>query len=70
VITDAAVEHLKPARKLKTLNLEGNQNISDACLKHLEGIKALQTLHLRGAQVTDIGVAAFKKARPDVRVER
>lgn len=70
VITDAAVEHLKPARKLKTLNLEGNQNISDACLKHLEGIKSLQTLHLRGAQVTDIGVAAFKKARPDVRVER
>lgn len=70
VITDDALRHLQPARKLKTLNLEGNKNISDAALKHIEGIKSLQTLVLRGSTVTDPGVAAFKKARPDVKVEK
>ncbi len=70
VITDAAFEYLKTARKLKYLNLEGNKNITDAALKHIEAIKPLQLLTSRGSNVTDLGLAAFKKARPEVKVEK
>jgi Leucine Rich repeat len=69
-VTDAALEHLKGAKKLKHLNLEGNKNITDAALKHIEAIKTLQLVTLRRCNVTDAGVAAFKKARPEVKVER
>lgn len=69
-VTDAALEHLKGAKKLKFLNLAENKNITDAALKPIEAIKSLQLLTLRGTNVTDAGVAAFKKARPEVKVER
>lgn len=43
--------------------------IGDDGLKHLPAIPKLKRLVLAGTDVTDAGVADFKKARPDVRVE-
>lgn len=41
---------------------------NDAGLQKLESMKSLRHLQVRSSQVTDAGLAAFKKARPDVKV--
>lgn len=69
VVNDDSLSSLISSKKIKTLLLEGVP-ITDAGLAHLKGMKSLQTLSVRGSKVTDQGVADFKRARPDVKVEK
>ena len=46
------------------------QSLTDAGLKHLESLKLIEVLTIKGAQVTDAGLASFKRARPKCNVVR
>ncbi|MCL2347881.1 MAG: hypothetical protein FWC50_06410, partial [Planctomycetaceae bacterium] len=68
-ISDSGLENLKGLTKLKTLWLNGNQNITDAGLKSLAGLKDLEGLDLTGCdKMTDKGVAELQKALPNCKI--
>jgi hypothetical protein len=67
---DAEVDHLLKVPALTSLTF-GNVDVSDAGLMKLTTLKKLKRLILKPCpKVTDAGIAAFKKARPDVIVEK
>ncbi|MCL2348462.1 MAG: hypothetical protein FWC50_09410 [Planctomycetaceae bacterium] len=55
--------------KLKTLWIDGNQNMTDAGLKHLTGLKDLEELCLQGSnKVTPEGIVYLQKALPKCKI--
>jgi hypothetical protein len=52
--------------KLDSLYLEGA--LTDSHLEHLKGASRLRTLTLKNAQVTEAGLARFRRLRPECRV--
>jgi internalin A len=54
---------------LRTLDLSRTW-VTDAGLKSLAGLRQLRTLRVRATQVTDAGVTEFRRALPDVAVDR
>lgn len=69
-VTDAGVEHIAKSKNLRILAIP-DAKITDTALVTLANLKKLKTLTLpkTGNGITDAGIAAFKKARPDVKVE-
>ena len=59
-VTDAGLENLEGATRLRTLSLEFNERITDGGLKHLEGMDQLKQLCLSGTQVTDAGLERLR----------
>lgn len=43
---------------------------TDAGLMKFVPLKKLRTISTKSTALTDVGIAAFQKARPDVKVER
>jgi hypothetical protein len=68
-ITDAGLGHLERLPRLRSLSLEGAA-ITDAGLVTLTSLTSLEHLNLTGTTVTDSGIQEFRKARPEVKVER
>lgn len=64
-VTDAMIAELVAAKKLNNLDLFGT-NLTDASLDHVATIKSLRYLAVATTKMTQAGVAAFKKKRPDV----
>lgn len=62
-----AWEALLPCENLNRLGLS-TSGITDAGLEILKEMKTLRTLAVDRTKVTPAGVAAFRKARPDVKV--
>jgi hypothetical protein len=70
-LTDAGLETVAQHKSLRTLILENLPRITDAGLDHLTGLKSLINLNLpRCSTLTDAAIAAFQKARLDVKVTR
>jgi serine/threonine protein kinase len=67
VPTDAGLPALLACERLTYLNLN-NVPITDTGLKTLESHKTLRELIVTGTKVTPAGIAAFRKARPDVKL--
>lgn len=68
--SDVEIDHLLAVPKLTELTL-GNVDVTDAGLLKLVGMKRLKKLGLKPCpQITEAGLAKFKKARPDVQVEK
>ncbi len=67
-ITDDGLASLKSLVRLEFLNCE-HLVISDAALEHIAAITSLKEFRFRNTQFTPAGLAKFKAARPDVRVE-
>lgn len=68
-ITDAGLASIAKLKSLQSLTLQGCQ-MTDRGLELFLGRKSLKNLFIHSAPVTDAGLAAFKKERPDVRVEK
>jgi len=69
-MTDTGMAGIALCKQLTFLSI-ANTALTDACLSHLEKLRSLRTLHCgKGTQVTEAGLAAFQKARSDVKVER
>jgi Leucine-rich repeat (LRR) protein len=67
LVSDAALVHVKGLTQLTALVLN-QTNVTDTGLEHLHGLKRLQEVYLNGTKVTASGVAALKKAVPEVQV--
>ena len=52
--------------QVETFNLANNPNINDENLVPVTKMVGLKRLYISGASVTPAGIAAFRKARPDV----
>jgi Leucine-rich repeat (LRR) protein len=66
-ITDDGLAAFSKCQTLQFLNLNGNA-ITDKGLPHLQSIPGLKEVNLKGTKVTPSGLAAFKQARPEVKV--
>ena len=67
-LTDSGVDHLKGMDRLETLRIDCSK-LTDAGLDKLAGLAALKDLRLLPAsKVTPQGLAAYRKARPGVKV--
>jgi hypothetical protein len=67
-VTDAGLVALESSRTLVELVLEGTR-VTDAALDVIARIASLKRLNVLNSGVTSDGVARFKSARPDVKVE-
>lgn len=68
--TDAEVDHLLKLPGLKTLSF-GNVDVTDAGLLKLAALKKLKSIGLKPCpKVTEAGIAALKKKRPDIQISR
>jgi formylglycine-generating enzyme required for sulfatase activity/serine/threonine protein kinase/Leucine-rich repeat (LRR) protein len=67
-VSDTGLVHLQRLPNLTQIGLHGAQ-VSDAWLKQLHGFTKLRNLILRDTKVTAEGITAFKKARPECRVD-
>lgn len=67
-LTDAHLADLSRCKKLRDLNIVACSGISDAAIPYLEAMKNLKVIQFKGTGLTEAGIAAFKKQRPDVRV--
>ncbi|MBX3400784.1 MAG: protein kinase [Gemmataceae bacterium] len=63
--TDADLKRMAGFDKLESLSADFKL-VTDEGLKTLTQLKSLKTLNMKGSKVTTDGVAAFRKARPDV----
>lgn len=65
--TNASLEHLGRAERLKVLYLRaGESEIDDAGLTHLKGLKGLRRLHLQKAKVSPAAKERLLKALPNL----
>ena len=69
-ITDASLSALPTLKKLSKLTLGKNPGVTDAIFVQCKGLKKLKDLSLKDTALSDAALAAFKKQRPDVKVER
>lgn len=69
-MTDVGMAGIALCKHLTSFAIS-NTPITDAALPHLKGLKSLRKLQCgKSTQVTDAGLADFKKMRPDVEVGR
>ena len=71
--TDAGLAALLPHKGLRSLEIQNNNRnveITDAGLLRLAEMKKLTTVKISGPKITDAGIAALKKLRPDMTVTR
>ncbi len=68
-ISDAAVSSLQQMKKLESLDVS-NSKLTDAALPQLAKIKGLKYLNTRNTAITEPALVAFRKQRPDVRVDK
>lgn len=68
-ISDAAVSSLQQMKKLESLDVS-NSKLTDAALPQIAKIKGLKYLDTRNTAITEPALAAFRKQRPDVRVDK
>ncbi|MBX7209988.1 MAG: hypothetical protein K1X78_16845 [Verrucomicrobiaceae bacterium] len=70
-ITDAALSSLTGLKNLVKLTLGKNTALSaDAVFAHCKGLGKLKNLSVKDTAISDAALAAFKKARKDVEVEK
>ena len=67
-ITSEGLRILEPLRKLEKLMLACCPRVTDDVLVHLAKWKSLRYLDVQETKVTAAGVAALRKARPDVSI--
>ena len=67
-ITDAGLAHLKKYEKLAAIDIGANPGVTDAGLKPLAEIGALVEVGLSKTRVTSKGLAAFREAKPKVKI--
>jgi formylglycine-generating enzyme required for sulfatase activity/Leucine-rich repeat (LRR) protein len=67
-VSDAGLVHLRGARKLRELHLDGTQ-VSDSGLEHLGELKQLTLLDLQRTKVTREGVKRVQTALPKCKIE-
>jgi len=66
-IDDTAASNLVSLRTLKTLDVSETA-IGDPGLEQLRALQGLRRLYLAGSRVTEAGVQAFIRSRPDCKV--
>jgi hypothetical protein len=66
-ITDEHLAGIGEFPKLTEINLQ-RTGVTDAALPVLGSIRSLKHLELKGSAPTAVGVAALRKARPDMEV--
>jgi hypothetical protein len=67
-ITGAGLRILSSLEKVEKLGLEGCRRIDDAAAAELANWKSLKYLDLQDTAVTDAGVDALRKGRPDLKI--
>lgn len=67
-VTDAGLAPVANFPRLDMIAMGSNANLTDHGLRHLAGLKRLRTLHIRNTMLTDEGIAALRKALPQVRI--
>ena len=67
-LTDDGLVHLSKLRRLSFLNLSENA-VTDAGLHHLKQLEGLRVVNVTDTFVSPDGAAAFRKVRPDVRID-
>ena len=68
-IGDQGIEHLSEIESLKLLDLN-HTKITDASFENLLKLRQLSTLFIEGTAVSESAVQAFKRKRPDCRVQK
>lgn len=68
-ITDAGLEHLTGLKRLGYLDVNTSKRITDRAFEHIDRMENLRQLHVAWTSVTPEAVEAFKKRRPDCRVQ-
>jgi len=68
--TDDGLKKLKALKGLQVLILWYNFGVTDRGLDHLKAIPRLRLVAVAYTKVTEEGVAAFRRARPDVKISR
>ena len=69
--TDAGLAALLPHKGLRSLDIQNNTRkveITDAGLLRLAEMKKLTSVKINSNNITDAGIAALKKLRPDMTV--
>lgn len=64
---DEYMADLAGCKKLRRLEINDTK-VGDAGLEHLRAIKSLKEVNVGGTAITETALAAFRKARPDVRL--
>lgn len=68
-VTDEGLKQLVALKQLKEIRLAAMPHITDAGLRHLGTLPALRSVHVnKKTGVTQEGIAAFRKLRPDCEV--
>jgi len=65
-ISDPELEHLQGLSRLEILALPVNEKISNNCFQYLKAFSHLRRIILDRTEVTEEGIAAFRKDRPSV----
>ncbi len=68
-ITDDGVAHLAALPKLARLRLDGCTGVTDASLKILARLPSLLHIEAQQCSLTKTGIAAFRAARPDCKLD-
>lgn len=68
-ITDAGLEHLTGLKRLGYLDVNTSKRITDRVFEHIDRMENLRQLHVAWTSVTPEAVEAFKKRRPECRVQ-
>jgi len=66
-LTDRGIEPLRALKELRHLDLNGTR-VTDGALTYIGELKNLRSLWLRGTRVTDVGIEAFHKKLPQVKI--
>jgi hypothetical protein len=69
-VTDEGLKLLSQLKSLANLSLAESPTLTDAAFDQIKLIKSLRSLDISRSHFTDAAIAAFNKARPDVKVTR
>lgn len=69
LVTSASAEHFLKLPKLRVLNV-AETGFDDDGLAQLAKLASLKTVKVSRSNITDAGIEAFQKARPDVEIDR
>lgn len=67
-VTSRGLEKLKGLSRLERLDLQDCRRVTDDALPSLDAMKSLRLVDVTGSGMTEAGVAALRRARPDLRV--
>ena len=68
-VDDSVLPTIVALKGLKELDLF-NTKVTDALFDAVKGMRKLKSLRISGTQVSAAGLAAFKKERPDMKVDK